>query len=77
MPASPINKIWDIAFRMHALLRAIGVLALIAGLGFIGNGIRFFAYPGERFMMVYYGGAMAVVGLLLIIFSRPSDEPRV
>jgi hypothetical protein len=62
---------------MHALLRAIGVLALVAGLGFIGNGIRFFAYPGERFTMVYYGGAMAVVGLLLIIFSRPSDEPRV
>ena len=62
---------------MHALLRAIGVLALIAGLGFIGNGIRFFAYPGERFTMVYYGGAMAVIGLLLIIFSRPSDEPRV
>ena len=62
---------------MHALLRAIGVLALVAGLGFIGNGIRFFAYPGERFTMVYYGGAMSVVGLLLIIFSRPSDEPRV
>ena len=34
------------------------------------------AYPGERFMMVYYGAGMAVVGLLLIIFSRPSDEPR-
>jgi len=62
---------------MHALLRAIGVLALVAGLGFIGNGIRFLAYPGDRFTMVYYGGAMAAVGLLLIIFSRPSDEPRV
>ena len=62
--------------RMHALLRAIGVLALIAGLGFMGNGFRFFAYPGERFMMVYYGAGMAVIGLLLIIFSRPSDEPR-
>jgi len=63
--------------RMHALLRAIGVLALIAGLGFMGNGFRFFAYPGEHFMMMYYGAGMAVVGLLLIIFSRPSDEPRV
>ena len=62
---------------MHALLRAIGVLALIAGLGFIGNGFRFFAYPGDGFMMVYYGAAMVVVGLLLIIFSRPSDEPRI
>jgi hypothetical protein len=63
--------------RMHALLRAVGVLALVAGLGFVGNGFRFLAYPGERFMMVYYGAGMAVVGLLLIIFSRPSDEPRV
>jgi len=67
---------------MHALLRAIGVLALIAGLGFIGQGSRFFAYPTGRFMisqtqLVYYGVGMAVVGLLLIIFSRPSDEPRI
>ena len=61
---------------MHALPRALGVLALIAGLGFMGNGFRLFAYPGERFMRVYYGAGMAVVGLLLIIFSRPSDEPR-
>ncbi len=61
---------------MHALLRAIGVFALIAGLGFVGHGSRYFAYPGERFMIrwVYYGAGIAVVGLLLIIFSRPSDE---
>jgi hypothetical protein len=64
---------------MHALLRAIGVLALIAGLGFMGQGSRFFTFPGERFMIqwVYYGAGIAVVGLLLIIFSRPSDEPRI
>jgi hypothetical protein len=58
----------------------MGVLALIAGLGFIGQGTRFLAYPADRFMIshtrwVYYGVGMAVVGLLLIIFSRPSDEP--
>lgn len=67
---------------MHALLRAIGVLALIVGLGFMGQGFRFFAYPAERFMVsqtrwIYYGAGIAVVGLLLIIFSRPSDEPRI
>lgn len=67
---------------MHALLRAIGVIALIAGLGFMGQGFRFFAYPTDRFMIgetrwIYYGVGIAVVGLLLIIFSRPSDEPRV
>jgi hypothetical protein len=67
---------------MHALLRAIGVLALVAGLGFVGQGSRFFAYSAEGFMTshtqwIYYGAGLAVVGLLLIIFSRPSDEPRV
>jgi hypothetical protein len=66
---------------MHALLRAIGVIALIAGLGFMGQGFRFFAYPAGRFVsshtqLVYYGAGIAVVGLLLIIFSRPSDEAR-
>jgi len=65
---------------MHALLRAIGVLALIAGLGLMGQGFRFFAYAADSFIVshsewVYYGAGIAVVGLLLIIFSRPSDEP--
>jgi hypothetical protein len=64
---------------MHALLRAVGVLALIAGLGFMGQGFRFFAYPADSFIIghtewVYYGAGIAVVGLLFIIFSRPSDE---
>jgi hypothetical protein len=67
---------------MHALLRAIGVISLIAGLGFIGQGARFFAYPADQFVTsqtqwVYYGAGIAVVGILLITFSRPSDEPRI
>jgi hypothetical protein len=67
---------------MHALLRAIGVIALIAGLGFIGQGSRFITYAAEGFLIsqtpwIYYGAGLAVVGLLLIIFSRPSDEPRI
>ena len=67
---------------MHALLRAIGILALLAGLAFIGQGSRFFGYPAEGFIisqsqLVYYGAGLAAVGLLLIIFSRPSDEPRI
>jgi hypothetical protein len=65
---------------MHAFLRAIGVVSLLGGLGLMGQGSRFFAYHDERFMIsqthwVYYGAGIAVVGLLLIIFSRPSDEP--
>lgn len=67
---------------MHALLRAIGVIALIAGLALTGQGFRFFSYPADSFMTsetqwIYYGIGIAVVGLLLIIFSRPSDEPRI
>jgi hypothetical protein len=67
---------------MHALLRAIGVISLVAGLGFIGQGFRYFTYRADSFMTsetqwIYFGIGIAVVGLLLIIFSRPSDEPRV
>lgn len=55
---------------------------MIAGLGFLGQGLRFFAYPADGVMTsetrwIYYGVGIAVIGLLLIIFSRPSDEPRV
>jgi hypothetical protein len=67
---------------MHALLRAIGVISLIAGLGFMGQGFRFFTYRADNFMpsetgWIYFGIGIALVGLLLIIFSRPSDEPRI
>ena len=60
---------------MHTLLTAIGILALIAGLVFIGQGSGYFPYPAESFMIsqtrwVYYGAGIAVIGLLLIIFAR-------
>ena len=58
---------------MHTLLRAIGVLALIAGLGFMGNGFRLFAYPGDRFMMVYYGAGMALEFDVTVVAVR--DAP--
>lgn len=65
---------------MHALFRIVGVITLIAGLGFMGQGFRFYGYPADSIIVrhtewVYYGAAMAVVGFLLIIFSRPSEEP--
>jgi hypothetical protein len=65
---------------MHAALRAVGVLALIGGLGFMGQGFRYLAYPNDSFITshadwVYYGAGAAVVGFLFIIFSRPSDGP--
>lgn len=53
---------------------------MLAGLGLMGQGFRFFAYPADSYMVghptwVYYGAGTAVAGLLLIVFSRPSDEP--
>jgi hypothetical protein len=41
----------------------------------MGQGSGYFPYPAESFMIketrwIYYGGAIAIVGLLLIIFSR-------
>ena len=59
---------------MQTLLTIIGIMAVLAGLVFIGQGSGYFPYPAESFMIsqtrwVYYGGATAVVGLLIILFA--------
>jgi hypothetical protein len=56
-------------------LALIGILALLAGLVFMGQGSGYFPYPASSFMIsqtrwIYYGGGIAVAGLLLIIFAR-------
>ena len=33
---------------MHALLRIVGIIILIAGLGFMGQGFRYFSSPGQQ-----------------------------
>ena len=60
---------------MQTLLTLIGIVVLLAGIVFIGQGSRYFPYPAESFMVretrwVYYGAAIAVVGLLMIIVAR-------
>ena len=60
---------------MKALLLLIGVLALAAGLLFTGQGLGYVRWPAESFMIgqtnwVYYGGAIAVAGLALIMVAR-------
>jgi len=60
---------------MQTLLTLIGVVLLLAGLVFMGQGSGYFPYPASSFMInarewIYYGAAIAVVGLLLIIFAR-------
>jgi hypothetical protein len=61
--------------EMHVLLTVIGIILLIAGLVFMGQGSGYFPYPAESFMIsqtrwIYYGAAIAVAGLLLIVVVR-------
>ncbi len=60
---------------MKTLLLLIGVLALAAGLLFAGQGLGYVRWPAESFMIgqtnwVYYGGAIAILGLALIMVAR-------
>ena len=60
---------------MKTLLMLIGVVALAAGLLFMGQGSGFIPWPATSFMIdqsrwIYYGGGIAIVGLLLIVLAR-------
>jgi hypothetical protein len=60
---------------MQTALTIIGVLLLLMGLVFMGQGSGYFPYPASSFMIsesrwIYYGGALAVVGLILIVIAR-------
>jgi hypothetical protein len=52
-----------------------GMVLIIAGIVFMGQGSGYFPYPASSFMIketrwIYYGGGIAVVGLLLIFIGR-------
>jgi hypothetical protein len=60
---------------MRKPLTIAGIVLLLAGLVFIGQGSGYSPYPAESFMInarewIYYGGGIAVLGVLLIIFAR-------
>jgi hypothetical protein len=60
---------------MQAALTIIGVLLLLMGLVFMGQGSGYFSYPASSFMIsesrwIYYGGAIAAAGLVLIVIAR-------
>lgn len=60
---------------MQTLATVIGIILLIAGLVFMGQGSGYFPYPASSHMInqsrwIYYGAGIAVVGLLLIAFRR-------
>jgi hypothetical protein len=60
---------------MKALMTLIGLIAVAMGIVFMGQGSGYFPYPAESFMIsqvrwVYYGGGIALIGLLIIIVAR-------
>jgi hypothetical protein len=60
--------------EMKVLLMVIGIIVLTTGLPFLGQGLGYIQWPASSFMVnqikwVYYGGGIAVVGILLITIA--------
>ena len=60
---------------MKTLLTLLGVLLLLAGLVWIGQGSGYFPWPAASFMIsqvqwVYYGGVTALVGITRTVIAR-------
>ena len=58
----------------HTLL-SVGVIAILVGVIWIGQGTGYFPYPGSSFMIndvawAYYGTALAILGLIAVAVSR-------
>ncbi|MGA2818414.1 MAG: hypothetical protein ABSE67_19410 [Xanthobacteraceae bacterium] len=67
---------------MKALLMLVGIVVLAAGLFFMGQGAGLIRRPAESFMIsatqwIYYGGGIAVAGILLIVIARLSRIGRI
>ena len=59
---------------MNSILTIAGVILLLSGFVFMGQGSRYFPYPAESFMVgasqwIYYGGGIAIAGLVLLIVA--------
>jgi hypothetical protein len=62
---------------MRAVLSLVGIIAILIGLLWVGQGTGYVRWPASSFMIsdmhwAYYGAAVAAVGLALVIFSRRS-----
>ena len=60
---------------MRMPLVLIGIVILAAGLFFMAQGAGYIRWPAESFMVsqsrwIYYGGAIALVGLLIVLIAR-------
>jgi len=61
--------------RMKHTLLSVGVIAILVGIIWIGQGTGYFPYPSSSFMIndvawAYYGAAVAVLGLIAVAVSR-------
>jgi len=57
---------------MKTLLLLVGIVVCAAGILFVGQGLGYINWPVSSFMIndmkwVYYGGGIAVVGIVLIV----------
>lgn len=62
-------------YILRLILLAIGVIAVLVGLVWIGQGAGFLHYPASSFMInqpqwAFYGIGLAIVGAVLIGLSR-------
>lgn len=62
---------------MRTVLMLVGIIAILLGALWVGQGMGYVHWPASSTMInqmkwAYYGGGLAVVGLLLVIFSRRS-----
>jgi hypothetical protein len=58
----------------HTLL-SVGVIAILVGIIWVGQGTGYFPYPSSSFMIndvawAYYGAALSVLGLIAVAVSR-------
>ena len=60
---------------MKTALLVVGILAILMGVIWIGQGTGYFPYPAESFMInempwAYRGAVLAIIGLVAAVVSR-------
>ena len=60
--------------EMKTLLLLVGIIVCAAGILFAGQGLGYINWPASSSMInemkwVYYGGGIAVVGILLVVIA--------
>jgi hypothetical protein len=60
---------------LKTTLLVVGILAILIGLIWIGQGTGYFPYPASSFMInqtpwIYWGGGLAALGLIAVLVSR-------